>query len=453
MSSPLNHRRFQLSHRSAMVEPGFAVRRPGIPWPFPRSDRPSGGRPELRTHVSCGVGDVACGIDIRVVGVSTGAAPEGGLALARRPVRDPAGRAALRGERRIHPDDPSGGLVFQPAHEQAPGVGEDLPVQARLRGDATPWPILGATRRSGHPPDLEILDSDQIEAAGKIRAGLLRPVLPGIGLAGTQPCQRGLQSHPPAGTLAGSGQTTLEQTSSPKPSGGRAWNMQQLAVGKGCRHGDASINTDSTSVVWSGNRWRDGGEGHMPATGPVLGDTIGLHPGWNRARQAEADPTRLGDPYLCPAVRHPANLVGFDPDLPESLVTSLNAPGGTAVSSGETAGHRLGEVAQCLLLDGLRARTQPGEFLSSFGELPCLLHVRRCRTAPPAPPGVLLDGQVPDEPGMRAVSEQHTLLLRRWEQPVATHQSQNVAVGCDRTARPRTAVAARPPYRAREETR
>src|SRR5208282_1169843 len=58
---------------------------------------------------------------------------------------------------------------------------------------------------------------------------------------------------------------------------------------------------------------------------------------------------------------------------------------------------------------------------SRLGELPALLQVSwRARPAR-APVGVLLDGQVPHVPGMRAVLSQHRLLGGRGEQPVPGH--------------------------------
>ena len=83
--------------------------------------------------------------------------------------------------------------------------------------------------------------------------------------------------------------------------------------------------------------------------------------------------------------------------------------------------HRPGEVAQGLLLDRLGAGGQPRVFRPRGGELPALLQVARRALPAGAPVGVLLDGQVPDVPGVAAVVPQHRFLGGGGEQPVPGH--------------------------------
>src|SRR6266581_6182233 len=83
--------------------------------------------------------------------------------------------------------------------------------------------------------------------------------------------------------------------------------------------------------------------------------------------------------------------------------------------------HRPGEVAQRLLLDGLGAGRQPRVRGPRLGELPALLQVARRALPARAPVGVLLDGQVPQVPGVAAVVPQHRFLGGRGEQPVPGH--------------------------------
>ncbi len=84
-------------------------------------------------------------------------------------------------------------------------------------------------------------------------------------------------------------------------------------------------------------------------------------------------------------------------------------------------GHRLGEVAQGLLLDRLGAFAQPRVLGSRMGELTALLKVARRARPARVPVGVLLDGQVPQVPGVAAVVPQHRFLGGRGKQPVPGH--------------------------------
>jgi hypothetical protein len=111
------------------------------------------------------------------------------------------------------------------------------------------------------------------------------------------------------------------------------------------------------------------------------------------------------------------------PDDPESLIAAGFAPRRPPgrVARVEERGHRLGEVAQRLLLDRLGAGGQPWVLGSGLGELPALLQVTRRARPARVPVGVLLDGQVPHVPGVAAVVPQHRFLGRRGDQPVPGH--------------------------------
>jgi hypothetical protein len=111
------------------------------------------------------------------------------------------------------------------------------------------------------------------------------------------------------------------------------------------------------------------------------------------------------------------------PGDPESLISPGLAPRWLPgrVLRVEERRHRLGEVAQRLLLHGLGAGGQPGVLGSRLGELPALLQVARRALAARVPVAVLLDGEVPHVPGVRAVVPQHRFLGGRGEQPVPGH--------------------------------
>ena len=116
-------------------------------------------------------------------------------------------------------------------------------------------------------------------------------------------------------------------------------------------------------------------------------------------------------------------LLPAPPYDPEPLVPSGLAPRrlpGRVLRVGKR-GHGLGEIAECLLLHRLGACSQPRVLGAGGGELPALLHPARCASPARVPVRVLLDGQVPHVPGVRAVVPQHRLLGGRREQPVPGH--------------------------------
>jgi hypothetical protein len=84
-------------------------------------------------------------------------------------------------------------------------------------------------------------------------------------------------------------------------------------------------------------------------------------------------------------------------------------------------GGLYGHSGQGLLLYRVGTGGQPRVLRPRLGELPALLQVARRALPARSPVGVLLDGQVPYVPGMRAVVPQHRLLGGRGEQPVPGH--------------------------------
>jgi len=97
---------------------------------------------------------------------------------------------------------------------------------------------------------------------------------------------------------------------------------------------------------------------------------------------------------------------------PESLIPAGFAPGrppGQVVGV-EERGHSPGEVTQRLLLHRLGASSQPRVLGAGGGELPTLLQVAWSAGPAWAPVLVLLDGQVPHVPGVRAVVSQYRFL-------------------------------------------
>jgi hypothetical protein len=122
-----------------------------------------------------------------------------------------------------------------------------------------------------------------------------------------------------------------------------------------------------------------------------------------------------------------ADVAWLDRDDPEPLIPAGLAPARLAVDAGEEVGHGLGEVPQRLLLYHLAAAGQPTVLSAGIGQLRRLRTVGWRMAAAGPPPGLLLDGQVPHEPSVRAVLPQGDLLRWRWHQPVARHESNLLA--------------------------
>ncbi len=123
-------------------------------------------------------------IDVGVVGVSAGDAPEGGLirpVLRRHMTAGGAGPAGVPG---IDPDQassPSRQLVFEEREERAPSPGENGAVQSGLLPDVPSGRLPGAPGASGHVPDLQILDEDcGLGFAGR-RRGLVEKIPTHVG--------------------------------------------------------------------------------------------------------------------------------------------------------------------------------------------------------------------------------------------------------------------------------
>jgi hypothetical protein len=99
------------------------------------------------------------------------------------------------------------------------------------------------------------------------------------------------------------------------------------------------------------------------------------------------------------------------------------------MGAGEEVPHGLGEVAQRLLLHRLRPRRQPIVFGSGLGQLRRLFVISR-GAAPWLPQLLLFHRQVPHEPRMPAMLQQHLLLNGRRHQPEPRH-TRKVATATD----------------------
>jgi hypothetical protein len=95
-------------------------------------------------------------------------------------------------------------------------------------------------------------------------------------------------------------------------------------------------------------------------------------------------------------------------------------PRRATVGAVEKVAHRLGEVAQRLLLHGLRPGCQPVVFGAGRRQLDTLLVITG-RVATRLPVLLLLYGKIPHKPSMATVFGQHCDLVNAGKQPKPAH--------------------------------
>ena len=386
----------------------FTVRRLASAEVSPCCHRPSGG-------------NVSCGVDVGVARPRTaGDALENRLALAvfRRDV--PAIRASLRRVRCGNELKPTLGLVLQPRHQQSPPLAADLTVESAFLRDPGARVFASPARRAGHCRHLQILNPDHVEAARQIGGGLFHPVTAAICFAGAQLRDGQLGSCAPLGSAPRPGQTSLQPAQPLGFASTKARNTQQFPAGQGNRDRHAAIYTHYAAITGSGDRVGKGGKSDVPAPRAIQGDAVRLHGVGDGAGPPELHPTDLGYPHLSVAAVEPFDVAPFESDLPESFMRAGLTPRRAAVGAVKEVAHRLGEVAQRLLLDSLRPGCQPVVLGADLRQLGTLLVVSgRFSTWLPMP--LLLYGKIPHKPGMATVFGQCCRLLRAGKQPKPAH--------------------------------
>ena len=206
---------------------------------------------------------------------------------------------------------------------------------------------------------------------------------------------------------------------------GEARGVQQFARRQGCADCHAPVDPGHLAVMRGGNRLGDRGKGDMPAPSAVHRHPAGLHPWRHRAGPAEPHPAGLRHPNFAHMAGQAVHIPSppASPHDPESLMppglTPRRPP--SRAPRTEKGSHRLCEVPHGLLLHHLGACGQPGILGPGYGELTALLEVARRASPARVPVPVLLDGGIPDKPGVAAVFSQHRLLGGRRKQPVPGH--------------------------------
>ena len=156
-----------------------------------------------------------------------------------------------------------------------------------------------------------------------------------------------------------------------------------------------------------------------------IGHPVGLHSRRYRPGPAEPHPTDLRHPDLADFPAEPTHLplLSSPPHNPEPLVPSCLTPRRAPIRilRIQECGHRPGEIPEGLLLHRLGSGSQPCMLRPGLGELPALLDIAWRPRAARAPVRVLLDGQIPHVPGVRAVIAHCRFLGGRGQQPVSGH--------------------------------
>jgi len=382
--------------------------------------RPPNGEVSLCWYRPSG-GDVAGSVHVGVARPHfAGDACEDRLALAVFGCDMPAGRASLRRVRSCYPFDSARSLVVKPDNQPTPPLMSDCSVESAFLGDPKAGLVEYAARGAGHRAHVKVLDSNRVEAARKISRGLFDPVASPVGVARLDSRDRQLGPSSPVGAALGACEALLEPAQPNPLTWCQARGVQQFPGGQRGRHRHTTIDTDHAAIPRTRDRVGNMRERNMPATGSITSDAIRLHTRGHRAAPAKSDPADLGHPHPPAAVVELLDMARLDPDLPEPLMHASLAPRRAAMAAIEEVPHRLGEIAQRLLLHRLRPGRQPFVFGTGLGQLCRLLVVPRGATARP-PMLLLLYGKVPHKPRVPAMLQHHHLLSRRGQQSEPGH--------------------------------
>ena len=224
-----------------------------------------------------------------------------------------------------------------------------LPVQAGLlRGRSGPGCPDGALRRPGHVPDLADPRPGSRRTAARYP---WRPSRPSP-CAGPSPgrrsramaCLTRVRRFDPRLARASFRCSRRRRVRSRGASGpGIAAARRSTGRRDDCY---APVDADHLAVAGAGTRFGDGGEGDMPAPGPVAGDPVGLHARRHSPGPAEPHPSGLRYPHLAGLAGYPAHL-----PLRRGLPASIRNPSSRPAL--RQRGRRAG-------LPGRRTRPSPG---------------------------------------------------------------------------------------------
>jgi hypothetical protein len=361
-------------------------------------------------------GDISGGIEIGIAGEPAGNTAESRLALARLRGDVPAFTAPLTGVSRVNAPDSPVRLVPEALEEKAPSLGEDRAIQAGLLRDTAARRLDGATRRTRHAGDVQVLDLEDIVAPREIRRGLLDPILPAVPFAGAQSRDGALEPAAAVRAAHGTGQSSLQAQQALGELLAQRGRVEWLALAR--HHGDDHTAVQANDLAGAGtfDRHRDVREGDVPAAGGVAGDAVALHLRRDLARLPESHPADFGHEDGAPALIQSAQVVRVECDDAKAFVPIALPPGRAVVAAAKEVALGLVEISERLLLDRHAAGRQPRFGGAQFRQLPVQFGVAR-RVLAGLPQAPLFQGEIPDEPCLTAGVAEERFLLNRRGQP------------------------------------
>lgn len=386
----------------------FTVHRPPTGEVSPCGHRPSGG-------------DVTCSIDVGVApSSSAGFALENRLALAVPRSDVPARGASLRRVRSRHLLDPAVSLVLQACNKLAPAASADCAIEPPLLSHAHTGLLDGAARGARHRPRIKGLDSDHVEPPCEVGSGFFHPVLAPISFACLQSRDRPFDLLASTGAELGAGEPLLQHLQSFRLTRCKTGCVKQFAGRQSSRHRHAAIDPHHAAVTWTSDRMGNVRERDMPASSPITLNPVRLDTVRHRPRQAKPHPTNLRYPYAAEAAVQPLDMVRLHGDLPKPFMHAGLAPRRTAMRSVKEVSHRLGEIAQRLLLHRVTSCAKPPVFSPNLRQLRALLDITGSLAAR-LPVLLLLHRQIPHIPRIPTMRQQALLLLGSRQQSEPGH--------------------------------
>lgn len=311
-----------------------------------------------------------------VVGVgaeATMATEKDRLAFAALPVHGSAFRTGLRGVGGIDVEKIPAAffeLVGEDGFEAEPTLIEDAPVQSGLLPDHAARFLDGSARGSRHVFDLQIFQNDGSETIGDAQSRLVRPVFPDAGTASREFGGASQRLGPPDRAALAPRGDALCGTLATFNGFERGGDGQMLSSGERQRVGDAAINADARADIGRNDILDLAGEADVPAK-RIERDGDVLDRASQRARVAELHPADLGQAHGGPFGVEPLRL-----DLAslkaEGVVDAAPAGRRKARAACEEIGERSIEIAQSLLLAGLRNSPHPVVFGAKQRQFPRL---------------------------------------------------------------------------------
>lgn len=298
---------------------------------------------------------------------------ETSLAFAASTVHGSAFRTGLRGVGGIYlAKIPAAFIEFvgKDGFETEPPLIEDAPVKPGLLLHHATGHFSGPASRCRHVSDLQIFQDNRSEIPGNVERRLVRPIAANTLHARRQPGGTAERLCSAPRTLSLPGQSPLRAAPS-------RFNLSKSAgqgqAGTGRERqcvGDAAIYADTRADVYRGGVFNLAGETHMPAK-RIKRNRRALDRPAQRARVTKFHPTYFGQAHHRPPT---VEFLDFNlaPMKPERIVDALTTRRWVTGPASKEAGERLIEIAQSLLLAGLRNGRDPVKLGAEICQLPRL---------------------------------------------------------------------------------